>query len=333
MARLACSTAILALALGGTSIYFSWVSTMDLRQAKQELRQVRQEGQDLWKAVKSLSSGTELRRRQLARAPASGGNPDPLAKATPSGAADGDSQLLGLEARVAEIEKAPSAFPRKEDLFQRFSELKGEAKRHALKDIAQLARLGDEQARDLVLGALKDPDESIREKAVKALGDMNDPELLPSLEASMMDSSPLVRDEVAGALAKIADDNKARPLLLKLLEDESSEVVGESIQAITSKGYREALPYMSRLAQSEDLYVATEAGLALRKFGESDGADLVLRRLATGLQSKDPLERLTVVQRLGRIGGEGSVPYLQQALKDESLNVREEAQKLLSEHR
>ena len=130
MARLACSTAILALALGGTSIYFSWVATMDLRRAKQELRQVRQEGQDLWKAVESLSSGTtELRRRQLARAPASGENPDLFAKATPLGAVDGDSQLLGLEARVAEIERTPLAFPRKEDLFQRFSELKGEAYR------------------------------------------------------------------------------------------------------------------------------------------------------------------------------------------------------------
>jgi len=328
MVRLALSTAIVALAFAGTSIYFSRFSKPGLLE-----QNLSREQQDLRKAIDTLrAEGTKLQEVQKSQALASRRVPRSTATAEASQAKPVEAALKVAEggAPGAESGKATPAARRRETLLHRFSELDGYARREAFEEIAKLALEDDQAAMNVVIAALKDPDASIREEAVRAIGDTGDPEQLPKLEEAMKDASPSVRDEVAGALGKNMAEN-VNPLLMQLLNDPSGEVVGEAIQQLWSRKYTEALPQIYRLAvQSEDLHVVAEAGVAFRKFGDNRAADQVLERLAAGLESKHSRERATAVRRIARVGGATSVPYLEKALKDESPYVREKAQEALS---
>src|SRR6266540_1568917 len=258
MVRLALSTAIVALAFAGTSIYFSLFSKPRLQE-----QDLSREEQNLWKAIDTLRAGvTKLQEVQKSQALAPRRVPRSTATADASQAKPVEAALKVAEGEApgAEGEKATPASRRRENLDHRLSELDGDAKKEAFDEIARLALEDDKTAMDVVIGALKDPDASIREEAVRAIGDTGDPEQLPKLEEAMKDASPSVRDEVAGALGKNPAED-VNPLLMQLLNDPSGEVVGEAIQQLSSRKYTEALPHIYRLAaQSEDLYVVTEAG-------------------------------------------------------------------------
>ena len=70
----------------------------------------------------------------------------------------------------------------------------------------QIQNQGDEEARQLLLDALKDPDEEVRSEATTLMGKLNDSRwAMPLLIPNLQDSSPLVRKNAALALMKLDD--------------------------------------------------------------------------------------------------------------------------------
>lgn len=84
----------------------------------------------------------------------------------------------------------------------------------------QIQNQGDEEARQLLLDALKDPDEEVRSEATTLMGKLNDSRwAMPLLIPNLQDSSPLVRKNAALALMKL-DDPAAIPELESCMSSE-----------------------------------------------------------------------------------------------------------------
>jgi hypothetical protein len=245
-------------------------------------------------------------------------------------AKDSDASPKKSEEVAKPVTEGPVSFLQesRDALLKRFKTLSGVAKKQAMVEVAQLAKLGDGEATQLILDSLNDEDESLREKAVAALGEMANPDHLPQLEQATNDPSPVVREEAAKALVNMPPE-QAGGILTKLLADKDREVVEESIQSLGALGYRQAIPYLTQFASSEDLAIATSAGATLRKLGDTAEADSILKRVAAGLESKDPLERKATIKRIHEIGGEAALPYLEKGRLDENLLVRTEAEKAI----
>ncbi len=84
----------------------------------------------------------------------------------------------------------------------------------------QIQNQGDEEARQLLLDALKDPNEEVRSEATTLMGKLNDSHwAIPLLIPNLQDSSPLVRKNAALALMKL-DDPSAIPELESCMSSE-----------------------------------------------------------------------------------------------------------------
>lgn len=90
----------------------------------------------------------------------------------------------------------------------------------------QIQNLGDQDARQLLLDALADPDEEARAEASTLMGKLNEsdwavPLLLPNLD----DSSPLVRRNTALSLMKLEDPNAIAALEKRSSQEDDASVI------------------------------------------------------------------------------------------------------------
>ena len=90
----------------------------------------------------------------------------------------------------------------------------------------QIQNLGDQDARQLLLDALKDPDEEARAEASTLMGKLNEsdwavPLLLPNLD----DQSPLVRKNTALSLMKLENPGAIEALLRRASREEHESVI------------------------------------------------------------------------------------------------------------
>lgn len=200
----------------------------------------------------------------------------------------------------------------------------------AFHDIVAMAKWGSEKALELVTEAVTDTDPAVRLAAIEALGDLALPETLPALEDAVHDEDPAVRQELADALA-VMPPARAGPVLTKLVSDDNPDVARSAMRNVGEMGYRGAIPALVKHAQSGEIDLAVSAGRALSDMGDTDGARVALERVAPGMKSSDPMERRETLQQIVAIGGEASIPYLEQARHDESGYLRDLADKTLRE--
>ena len=154
-------------------------------------------------------------------------------------------------------------------------------------------------------------------------------EAAPGLRKALVaDEDPAVRAAVAKALASMPPA-RARPLLTRLVSDSDDAVVTTAIGVVGEMGCVEAIPSLVNHARNSRLALAVAAGRALRHLGNTDGAVLALDRVGAGMKSPDPLERSMALSGIVAIGGEVSIPYLEQARQDESGYLRHVADKAL----
>lgn len=215
------------------------------------------------------------------------------------------------------------------DRSARFEQLSGRGKEEAIEDLVDAARWGDKKALEMILASLKDPDPSVREEAIEAIGDLGDPALLDAIKDMATDPDASVREELAEALENMPGD-KAGAVLTALLSDSNSEVIEEALDALRSNPYPGALPMILQHVQGQDLDLVAEAGATLRRWEESAGAHQALERVAADLSHEDPLARISAIRRVRRVGGDGAIQYLQYLVdQDDNLTVRMEAQRAL----
>ena len=226
---------------------------------------------------------------------------------------------------------SPARALRAEEILAGFDELTVDAKEDAIEELVPLARNGDERALQKILDTLDDPEAELREEAVKALGELGDPAFFGHLLERAADPDYEVREEVADALARMSPD-RAGPVLMEMLGDASIDVVRSSIKSLGSLGYRQAHPQLLEFVQNENLDVVYAAGRALMKLGDEAGARNALERVAIGLGSDEAVDRIEAVKRIGKIGGDTAITYLQNVIaSDKSITVRESAQKALAD--
>ena len=101
------------------------------------------------------------------------------------------------------------------------------------------------------------------------------------------------------------------------------------IEALGVRGYREAIPAIRPLIESDNMKLVESAGIALRQLGDDRTADEAIARFAVGLQSRSPRERQVALKAIGKIGGAAARGHLEQGLRDRSPKVRQEARKRL----
>lgn len=234
------------------------------------------------------------------------------------------SEVLTPAARAAD---SPAEFELRRELIHGFHALDAGDRKDALEELASLARWGDEEARALLVESLSDESASVRARALKELAALDKASLGEHLRATVHDASPKVREVVASYLDKLPAE-EAGPMLVDMLSDPDSKVVLSAIQSIDALRYEAARPFLVRQLQSDSLDVATRAGQALIKLGDTGAALSTIQRVMKDYVKDDVSGRVNNVKRLRRLR---AVSELESILaSDTSLAVREEARDALA---
>jgi HEAT repeat protein len=156
----------------------------------------------------------------------------------------------------------------------------------------------------------------IRAGAVKALGEIGNPVVVPELIKALSDSETPVRYNAGIALGAIGD-KLAVPGLIALLQDKDEDVRLAAIQALGQIGETHALPDLLKLLQDENGKVRHAAIVSLAKIKNP----LAVPGLIALLQDKDKDIRLFATWALGIIPHADAIPGLIERLSDTDTQV------------
>ncbi len=136
----------------------------------------------------------------------------------------------------------------------------------------------------------RDPDWSVRSTAIRAIGDVRDPQLLPVVHGALDDERLEVRESAGRILAWMGDASSREPLH-RALGDREGIVRSHAAAALARIGGIDEIPALASLVQNDP----------------------------------DPTARASTVRVLGEIHAPAAVTVLIAALHDESAMVRGEA--------
>jgi len=189
---------------------------------------------------------------------------------------------------------------------------------------------GDEAAKALssigkpavnpLIGALKEENPEVRERAARALGNIKDSGALEPLVATLGDNTRDVRNAAAAALGKINDPRAVQPLISALKKETSSSGGYGIAMALGSLGEPSIEPLLGLLGESDPVV----RKYAVRALGKTKSPD-VLDAVINALRDEDAAVRVNAVYALRDIGSSRAVEALIEALSDESSGVRARA--------
>ncbi len=230
--------------------------------------------------------------------------------------------------------------------------------------LSALADRGDKAALSAVTQAAKAKEQSVREAALKALGQLGDAssvELLAksaatttgaerkaaraslyrlrgeevdqAILAAIPDAEPEVKVEL---ISSVGERNIAAggPVLLKTAKDPDGRVQRESYKVLKLVAGRKDVPVLVELLTGLKIESVrseaerTVAAVARRIEDESEQVEAVLAALPDVTDSKSRSSLLSV---LGKIGSDSALPVLRSALKDKDPAVQEAAIRALSQ--
>ncbi|MBN2206548.1 MAG: HEAT repeat domain-containing protein [Candidatus Aminicenantes bacterium] len=222
-----------------------------------------------------------------------------------------------------------------------------------------LAEAGD-GAVDALAGLLTDPDPIVRAYAAGALGGTKADRAVPRLIALLGDADPYVRRTAAESLGR-TDSSQAVQPLLTALEDPVQDVVNAAVRALGRIPHPEVIPVLIRALRNDDWGAAGAAAQALGEMGAEEAIEPLIRcfeesptcpydRVGTALRQLGSdravdawiaglsragwwYPRAFCASALGRYKMEKGLGPLQDALKDESPQVRRAAVLALMEFR
>ncbi len=173
---------------------------------------------------------------------------------------------------------------------------------------------------------LKNKDDSIRQAAAQALGELGDKRAVNPLINMLDDLDPNVRSNAAQALGKLGDKRAVKPLINRL-NDSGSSVSSNAAQALGELGDKRAIePLFNRLSNSS-LCDYPYAAQVLGKLGDKRAIKPLINRLSdsnSGVSS-------SAAQALGKLGDKRAVRLLITRLSDSSSGVRSNAAQALGE--
>jgi HEAT repeat protein len=123
------------------------------------------------------------------------------------------------------------------------------------------------QALDEIVDYLQDCNQNVRWRAVEALGELGDAQVVERLLPLVYDESEKVRWAVAWALGMLGGDDSIEGLLL-LLKDENQLVRASAVRALRKVGDAQSIPELLDLLDDEDREVRQRAVESLGLIGE-----------------------------------------------------------------
>jgi len=203
--------------------------------------------------------------------------------------------------------------------------LEGQDKERRYWAVKILGQMKEESALPEILRFLSDSDSEIRMAAVEALGNYQSPENISLLIEKFIDPSWVVRREAYKSVVKFG--RTALPFLLSALASVEEDVRYWALRALGDLKPPGIFPELVKLLKDRSWNIRKTTAEVLSEFGEN--GLLELTNLAT---ESDYEVRFWVLQTLGKIGSNISLPLLFRALEDPSEAIRNAAQKALANY-
>ncbi|MDD3043633.1 MAG: HEAT repeat domain-containing protein [Methanosarcinaceae archaeon] len=187
--------------------------------------------------------------------------------------------------------------------------------------------LRSNQTVEKLTGLLDSRDPIIRANAVKALGNTEDPAVIPPLIEMLEDPALEVRKEAAHMLGTFGyleapGAEKAVTPLIRALEDRDEDVRISVIYSLGSFGDEEAVLPLISLLGHKDAAVRKAAAYALGRIGDPRAVEALTERVET---EENWLERRIMAETLIEIGGTEAVEPLIMLLEDKDYRIRQSA--------
>ena len=170
-----------------------------------------------------------------------------------------------------------------------------------------------------LLELLEDVDDTTREEAAQALGEMGDPKTLDALLTAIEDDYWAVRAKISLGLAKIGGE-QALEGLITLFNDSMMEVQGDAVTAMSTMGDAPVTRLLAGLKDSR-WRVREQSAKTLGNLKTAQGVD----GLILTCRDRDGAVKSAAAEALGKIGEPKAVPTLIKLFKDNSKIVRETA--------
>ncbi|MFH1435852.1 MAG: HEAT repeat domain-containing protein [Pseudomonadota bacterium] len=166
----------------------------------------------------------------------------------------------------------------------------------------------------------KEKSVDVRIEILRTIGYTGDSKAVPLLIAASKDDTARARAEAVRALGQF-DDEKAIEALMEALGDDSEWVKESAVRALGYMKVKKALDAILKLLEDEDAYVKGSAASSLGTIGDMKAVE----HLSKLLDDKNEHVRQAVITALGDIGGNDALAGIIKALDDEKEYVRESA--------
>ena len=187
----------------------------------------------------------------------------------------------------------------------------------------QLYREGKkEEGAELLRQLATDPNWEVRSNAVRTIGEVRDPELLPQVHTLLADPRMEVRESAGRVLTMMADSSSRAPLR-KALSDSSAPVRTRAAEALITLRGVEDLPLLEPLLEKDpDSNVRAIVAMSLGGFGDP----AVVPLLIGALDDESAVVRGEAVGALGAVGDPSGRSALEKAAaSDADSSVRARA--------
>lgn len=192
---------------------------------------------------------------------------------------------------------------------------------------AGLGGIGGQAAVDSLINALDDPDPGVRNAAAAALGKTGDAGALPRLREILKDDDPLVRMGAVLGIARIGGNSAVEPLIEVLKGDPNGGIRCCAAMELGESGVNRALEVLIATLEDADPVVRFGASVALGDIGDASAVNPLSKLKA---HSADRSVLLGATYGLFKLTDDPSaIDFIVGALRDEDVNVRANAVKLL----
>ena len=191
-----------------------------------------------------------------------------------------------------------------------------------------LGNLGGKEAKNALIGALKDKKDTVRVEVVKALGKISDEQSISALTEYLVKLTDKKSSYYTARILGNIGNIRAVPALEEALYSENSEVRVASAEALVKINKKKFMPILlNALKEEEEEDSRRAAAYALVQLGDERSVPALI----DSLKDKGTYVRTNAANALGKIGDKRAVPALIEALKDEKPPVRSSAAKALGE--
>jgi HEAT repeat protein len=191
--------------------------------------------------------------------------------------------------------------------------------------VKKLSVTKDPRAAQVLLLYLGDPDQKVGLYMAQTLGNLAEEDALAALRFALWDPDPNIRWRAAMALGDQGDP-QAVPGLARLLQDPEKLVQNVAANALAQIGTPEAVEALAEGLGSPEPSTVNNTMNGLQRLGPG-----ALPALTSILKLGNPQARRNAATLLGYLADPQAAPALQQAARDQDVEVRAEARWALEE--